>query len=912
MSLLFPPKKNKSQIAVIITFIIVLLILFSVIFINISHVSDIKMLTSIATDRGALAAASRLSTISSILFKQTKVSPDDPNMENCGPPIIMLVGAIVLVVLGVVALLVLTWGAALPVIIGMAAFCVGGLGGYKLYQMWAHMSANMGYVLEQDMSTYSSLREGALVDAASSVMHDTEKVRHQGNGNYIDDSTGQTFSMRDTEIWNQLVQEGKNNQPPPYIERFRAWYFDKRFRQVSEKSLATFLQTGFIPNLMNAMSIPSGSWDPAAWQYTKLSFPVTATISSTAGALSWLTPQPNRQVVVYGPVDLPRAGEDAKNPKDVDGFLRAKFVDLCSKIVDNYGADRLIYGPASEDREDNVGFIMKPHDWYNPIGSANTKGIDDVCQDLQYFTFSLMQLANLPISQRISGLGGWIGTWYDYKQHPGGVVMRPKCPPSINWDGLTAEQKDQSPYSDGKYTHDLYQRVCRSCQAVASWVNVLTYLDSVDTKRPNYQLDLATGIYVAVTPGVTTDGGLRGRIASAQLYDNHGPRKDAYNQPINSVCRQGRGAAAQNGVCNTWHTCTCACTGKDIPPCCCAGYTCSNPQQVLWQGIYGTCTGSGNDYTETPVCQQGNGDLYGVIPEWCTFCTHGNNTPAGCTLRRTYGPSSDCPGNAWPNRNGDCFTDCCCPQPCYTNPFTGRNMCSTDPHDPDVPCFRNKQNVVRSSPELDFQGQLAYNNQLGPTEVGQAIEILQSLQSKLQYFRDQIKQFADTAENIIAHNYATKCQLAYCWNDVVPGKIPLQNNHVYHFINVQIDGFPATISDYPTPVLSVKKGWSWLGSLGDRHCTSIKGQVRGNLTVSVSRYDTDLPVLWWTFRRRKTVAQNPADMRTRMESIRNDIMSDGIVNDPNAVAVVNDSAISSASKAFWGPRKNDVKLERIK
>jgi hypothetical protein len=915
--------REKSQIAVIITFVIALLILFAVVFVNIAKVSEMKTQTSMAADRGALTAASQLGTLSNTLIKQIGATPEEP--YRCSTPLALLIIGIAVVIAGV-ALAILTFGTSIAIAGIILGTLVAAWGGVTI-AIYSNMVQGLGRAF-QDMSTYSEFRESALVNSAMSIISDKVMVQSLYDpshpdpaqlGWYRDDSTGERFYLKDSRVWQDVMERGKKEGmgagvPARYIERFYAWYWGKRFPLVSEAALAGFIHTEFIQYLMDRMYIPPDSWDNREWKYTKLSFPVVpaapAVITCGGSCPPWVV---NDKVIVYGPVDL-NSPEDVPTPENcflgqtvkhgvcpVCWYNWGPFETLCKKIMEHYGDERLTYGAdsATGDNTTEQFWIMKGgtswfgwHPWFLGPDDAGILAVD---KNLQEFTIALMQLANLPVSQRTSGLAGWLAVWYDYKAHPNGVVLKPSYKTAVpaitdsQWEAMGAKAQAESAYSDGKYTHDIYQRVYHACQMLDSWIYVLMYLDQTDTRYPpcGYHQDPVTGVCEVNPCVIVPDGGLRARIASPEFYTDAGGTV----HKMMSMCRQGRGDPLEQ--CGTWRYCSCPCPvpeppAEPPPPGCCDGYTCNWFQTIRYTGTYGTCTGSGYDHTTHPVCR--DGDLYGVKPSWCTDL-------------RKFGPASvyDLATEQtilWPNAIGSCFTDRCVPE-------------EADPDEwQKCPDYANIVKPVDDlNAELYFQGEMSHVNDgfvFGPglpTEVGQALEILKKLREKLGDFRDRIKLLADTAEQIIGQNGDTKQRLVYCWNDVFPGTNT--NNNIYHMVNTSISGYPA-LADFPQPV-TTKSGW-WIF---ETECNAIVGQLTGAITLSVSRYDSDQSGFWWTFRRRKAVAADP-DMRNRLESIRQDIMSDGAVNAPGAVTIVTDAAITSESQASFGPRKTDIKLYRRK
>ncbi len=279
---------------------------------------------------------------------------------------------------------------------------------------------------------------------------------------------------------------------------------------------------------------------------------------------------------------------------------------------------------------------------------------------------------------------------------------------------------------------------------------------------------------------------------------------------------------------------------------CCVNKCCHEPKPCAWEGIYYTCCQS------PPVCS--SGDLYGVKPGWCS--THGD--------RATW-----------------CTKSC-----------SGCNV----------------KNFNCDGDAKSFQGQLAYDNTSGLTEVGQAIGILQALSDDIAYIQMTITRFADTVEQLAPKKDAVRNQLVYAWKD---------KSGSGHLVSVKIEGEDAgTVTGYPDqdlPYITESRDWSY------NKCRKLE-DYEGSFKIITSHYDQDIDIAapQWKLPRR----QKPSDAEfdsVKLFAMVNAIQNTGKLN-PVACCdchggsycqsdidkLLNNYAITSTSQAHYGFEKSGI------
>jgi hypothetical protein len=299
-----------------------------------------------------------------------------------------------------------------------------------------------------------------------------------------------------------------------------------------------------------------------------------------------------------------------------------------------------------------------------------------------------------------------------------------------------------------------------------------------------------------------------------------------------------------HGTCCHYGVFAKTCSDCEISWCCdcsdCDCMVCCNPAPCAWEGDYCSCSHSN-------ICT-GAGDLY----------LHKAHSAHGCPLA---------------NMDPGCTCDRCA----------------------DVWAAGAHEESCR------FQGDYTWAHMDGPSEVGQAVRILEEFIEDLNTLTDAIEAFATEAYAVLYPDAATQAlqrEAAYGWHD-------RQGN--LNLVRVLLEGYPAR-EDLPR----IKESYIWGGLLKR---WEIIGELSGeNVNFTVSRYSSDvsvgvLPSRWWNLRYRSNSAGEEWDRGTVMGLIDN-IQTTATIAVP--ASGWNTYAITSATRGFYGLRKEDVRIERIR
>jgi hypothetical protein len=203
------------------------------------------------------------------------------------------------------------------------------------------------------------------------------------------------------------------------------------------------------------------------------------------------------------------------------------------------------------------------------------------------------------------------------------------------------------------------------------------------------------------------------------------------------------------------------------------------------------------------------------------------------------------------------------------------------------------------------------NNTAGFIEVGQAIRILERLVIILQSIPPAIEtlntafnqNMNPTDPNLIAlKNEAVYGWSSRNWDDV--GNPNFQNN--YHLVRARVDQY-LPFNQFPY-IAQRRHLWGLL------KCWWVLGQTSGSMNFSVSRYDSDLPSVWWNFRFRRQAGAaqfDPAVLSQVINKIhqnKSQVTSD---NNANVSTLLSNYAINIRTRGYYGPNKSQIKIERM-
>jgi hypothetical protein len=196
---------------------------------------------------------------------------------------------------------------------------------------------------------------------------------------------------------------------------------------------------------------------------------------------------------------------------------------------------------------------------------------------------------------------------------------------------------------------------------------------------------------------------------------------------------------------------------------------------------------------------------------------------------------------------------------------------------------------------------MAYNDPAGPTEVEQAVFILKKMNAKITVIMAAIESLYYRTQEVLYRNEDVKKEAVYAWLDYDLNKNPI--NH--HLVRVKIDGYPSR-EDFPHRV--TKREW-----LDFWKCSEVTGTT-GSFKTTVSRYDGDIPSLWWNFRRTKNKLDSAVldQHKQNIKAIKDDILSDGRLSNAAALEDVLKDAIESITIGTYGPEKSNIGITKEK
>jgi len=431
-----PPLNQRSQIAVIITFVIALIFLFIAVFINLSKVSQVKTTTSTASDKAALGLASQLGSVSHYykdkVLKLSGSSCATPPCQVCGTDWISLA-----VLIGV--------GLA---IIGMAVFLTPAalIAGPLALVMTASILSGINTQFK-GMTGYNAFRESALFQALRDTQSDDVelKVKTPGTGIFYDDlnNNGVFDSTRTTSepVYDLSAIPEMRNQKT--VSRFAAWYYFLRLPLVDDAAMKAALDK-FLSDPVEGIRrfIDVDEWDSSKWKINKLSYVIGPsngsrgyTVTCSASCPDWVKDS------TQGLLRMVRM--DASDNVS-GGFLKDKLVSLLNRLETSYG-----------------------------LTFCDTSGCNDVnnlIEDLREFLLRSKELLNLPVSDRLSSLSGWFPLWYDSRYHcdnrwfkdDKGNCVDPASDPKLNDD----------------YKYDICLRLMRDQTYINKWIQKLEALNN--------------------------------------------------------------------------------------------------------------------------------------------------------------------------------------------------------------------------------------------------------------------------------------------------------------------------------------------------------------------------------------------------------------------------------------------------
>jgi hypothetical protein len=272
----------------------------------------------------------------------------------------------------------------------------------------------------------------------------------------------------------------------------------------------------------------------------------------------------------------------------------------------------------------------------------------------------------------------------------------------------------------------------------------------------------------------------------------------------------------------------------------------------------------------------------------------------------------------------DCQTRCCTKRPCsfqgiFCSAWGGDSppvcvngdlygakpsWCPLTAHSADCKCScsRDPQGPLA----CDFQGQLILDNPSGPTEVEQAIRILRALNADITDIKKIIGDFAEAVAALLAEGQPSeppdlRNKIVYAWKDAPAGE---GKSQLSHLVSVEITGYPDS-----TKLPHIGVGGA------TKNCLVLQ-DYKGSFLLTTSRYDQDIPLPQWNLRRRKygLFPGGEEFPPGYVAKIAEDVQDNGKIDTYGDYvnSILYNFAITSQTKAYYGPEKSDIYIEKVK
>ncbi len=281
-----------------------------------------------------------------------------------------------------------------------------------------------------------------------------------------------------------------------------------------------------------------------------------------------------------------------------------------------------------------------------------------------------------------------------------------------------------------------------------------------------------------------------------------------------------------------------------------------------------------------------NGDTRTGIGSGNQQCRNGHKcyNRINCTWNGIY--CSACPGGRPPSCDlGDLYkkkTFEYCPFYPDRNPSCACGSCSDN---------------VQCPAACEYMGEFNSKNTQGPTKLTQVIQILARLNDSLRLLIAEIENFQTRVDQVLNTPSPIKDIALYGWDD---------KNGGLHLAKVKMDGYPA-YKDFPY----IREYYGSFLNLpifkGFLKCREVMNPM-GNITVGVSRYDSDVKTDMWTLKYRNKSGGDefsPASLKTLIQTIHT---TGNVTNSTE----VDEYMITSKTKAHYeyGP-KHALTIERL-
>ncbi|MDD5477950.1 MAG: Tad domain-containing protein [Candidatus Omnitrophica bacterium] len=422
------PLNQRSQIAVIITFVIAVIFLFIAVFINLAKVSQTKTTTSTAADKAALSLASQLGSMSHYykdkVLKLSGSSCATPPCQACDTDWLSLATIIVAIVGVAVGIFIPPVALGAAVIMGAIAINSALLGGIN--------------TKFKEMTGYNASRESTLFQALRDTQSDDVELKSMGAGLFRDAETGKVYDL-------STIPEMRNEKK---VSRFAAWYYFLRLPLVGDEAMKRSLDIFLLEGIRRFVDVDE--WDSNQWKINKLSYVIgpgngssNYDVTCSASCPDWV------KTPAQGLLRMVRMDT---SDNVYGGFLKDKLLSLLQRLECAYGLTFC----------SSLGICSSL--------TVSCGDVNNLIEDLREFLLRSKEVLNLPVSKRLEQLTQWFPLWYNFKYHcdhrwfkdSSGNCIDPNSDPNLNDD----------------YKYDIYLRLTRDQIKIKSWIAELQTLNN--------------------------------------------------------------------------------------------------------------------------------------------------------------------------------------------------------------------------------------------------------------------------------------------------------------------------------------------------------------------------------------------------------------------------------------------------
>ena len=422
----------KSQIAIIITFVIAVIILMVIVFMNIAKVSEVKVVTAKAVDTSALAIASNIGSMSHYLKENVLEGHAEICEWTFWVSLVKLIPSLVFAI------------PSLPLELGQ-------LVGESLFKKPSlSIQKAIRETFSEDMNIYNSVRESALYNAVASLQADDVRTVPIGGGIFCEDINGDGSCDAGGRSFDLSGIDGIENESS--IDRFSAWYHAKRLPLVSEEGLRGKLDD-FLSNLEEYIKL--SGWDDAKWIFNDAAFTVKTigpgygdidVTCSSDSCPSWVFDAEDDRISISS---IKESEKDGDGNYDPFGFLEEKFHSLSMRLKTSYPG--------------NISFCPDEPPWWCLWCTSDCAEVEAAVKHLTELVAKIKEVLELPISIRAQTMNVWFAPFYDV---------------------------DYTHSLEGG-EHDIYDQLNLANEHIFDWYAELEVLDDGDDENDGIRDDIA-------------------------------------------------------------------------------------------------------------------------------------------------------------------------------------------------------------------------------------------------------------------------------------------------------------------------------------------------------------------------------------------------------------------------------------